>query len=41
MPRRNITDNKVVAYEIIHFMRNIKGTRGCMAIKIDLEKTYN
>lgn len=41
MPGRNIIDNKVVAYEIIHIMRNMKGMRGCMAIKIDMEKTYN
>ena len=41
VPGRHITDNIIVAQEIIHSMRKMKGKRGFMAIKVDLEKAYD
>ena len=41
VPRRDVTDNIIVAQEIIHSMRWMKGKRGVMAIKVDLEKAYD
>ena len=41
VPGRQGADNIIVAQEIIHSMRNKKGRKGFMAIKIDLEKTYD
>jgi len=38
---RHITDTIVVAQEIIHSMRSMKGKKGFMAIKVDLEKAYD
>lgn len=38
VPGRQITDNIVVAQEAVHSMRNLKGKKGIMAIKVDLEK---
>lgn len=38
---RYITDNIVVAQEIIHSMRVRKGKKGWMAIKIDMKKAYD
>ena len=41
VPGRLSSDNIIVAQEVIHSMRNLKGKRGFMAIKIDLEKAYD
>ena len=41
VPGRHITDNIIVAQEIIHSMRKMKGRRSFMAIKVDLEKAYD
>lgn len=41
VPGRHIQDNIIVAQEMIHSMRRMKGKRGFMAIKIDLEKAYD
>ena len=41
VPGRQITDNIIVAQEIIHSMRKMKGRRGFMAIKVDFEKAYD
>ena len=41
LPGRHITDNIVIAQEVIHSMNNKKGRMGRMAIKIDLEKAYD
>ena len=41
IPGRHITDNIIVAQEVIHSMRNKKGKGGLMAIKVDLEKAYD
>lgn len=38
---RNIHENVIVAQEIIHSMRNMKGKKGFFAIKVDLSKAYN
>ncbi|KAH1073281.1 hypothetical protein J1N35_025609 [Gossypium stocksii] len=38
---RNISDNIIIAQEIIHSMRSKKAGRNWMAIKLDLEKTYD
>jgi len=35
---RQIGDNVLIMQEIMHSMRGKKGSKGCMAIKIDLEK---
>ncbi|XP_055960701.1 uncharacterized protein LOC126667366 [Mercurialis annua] len=38
---RNITDNIIIAQEVIHSMRNKKGKESWFAIKVDLEKAYD
>ncbi|XP_061365687.1 uncharacterized protein LOC133308973 [Gastrolobium bilobum] len=38
---RQGTDNVIIAQEIVHSMRSKRGTKGCMAIKVDLEKAYD
>ena len=38
---RHITENIIIAQEIIHSMRQKTGKRGFMAIKVDLEKAYD
>lgn len=34
-------DNIIISHEVIHSMRNMKGRKGFMAIKIDFEKAYD
>lgn len=42
MPGRSITDNVVVAFEIIHHMRgNKRGQEGEVALKLDISKAYD
>lgn len=41
VPGRHIINNIIVAQEMIHTMRNLKGKKGFMALKIDLEKAYD
>ncbi|GMI74429.1 hypothetical protein HRI_001112200 [Hibiscus trionum] len=41
VPGRNISDNVILAQEIIHTMSNKAGRKGFMAIKVDLEKAYD
>ena len=41
IPGRHITENIVLAQEVIHSMRRKKGRIGQMAIKVDLEKVYD
>lgn len=38
---RQITDNVIIAQEVIHTMRGKCGREGWMAIKVDLEKAYD
>ncbi|KAA3479708.1 LINE-1 reverse transcriptase isogeny [Gossypium australe] len=38
---RNISDNVIIAQEVIHSMRSKKAGRKWMAIKLDLEKAYD
>lgn len=40
VPGQSITDNIVVAQDIIHSMRSKDGKKGWMAVKIDMEKAY-
>ena len=41
VPGRNGVDNVIIVQELIHSMSKKKGCSGIMAIKIDLEKTYD
>ena len=41
VPRRHIIENVIVAEEIIHSINNKGDKTGQMAIKVDLEKTYD
>ncbi|XP_052112461.1 uncharacterized protein LOC127744218 [Arachis duranensis] len=41
IPGRQSADNIIITQEVIHSMRNKKGGKGWMAIKIDLEKAYD
>lgn len=41
VPGRQITDNVLVYQEVLHSMKKKTGTKGMMAIKIDLEKAYD
>lgn len=38
VPGRHITDNIVIAQEIIHLMKRNKGSKGWIAIKVDIKK---
>ncbi|KAK9169574.1 hypothetical protein Syun_001714 [Stephania yunnanensis] len=38
---RHITDNILIAQELLHSMRTVRGRKGWLAVKIDLEKAYD
>lgn len=41
VPVQVSSDNIIVAQEVIHSKRNVKGRKGFMATKIDVEKAYD
>jgi hypothetical protein len=41
VPRRYINDNIIIAHEIMHSVRKMKGKKGLMSIKVDLKKAYD
>ena len=42
MPRRLITDNVLVAYEVLHSMHSRKKRKtGSLALKLDISKAYD
>ena len=41
IPGQLITDNVVIAYECIHYLRNKKGKSGACAMKLDMAKVYD
>lgn len=41
LPRRSSTDNVIIVQEIVHKFNSMKGSKGNMLIKLDLEKAYD
>lgn len=41
IPGRDITDNIIVAQEVVHFLKNFRYSKLGMVLKIDLEKAYD
>lgn len=41
VPSRRGANNVIIVQELVHTIRRIKGNKGFMAIKIDLEKAYD
>lgn len=41
VPKRSILDNIIINQEIMFYLKNIKGSKGFMAIKVDLAKAYD
>lgn len=41
IPGRHIHENIVVAQELVHSMRKMRGRKGGLAIKVDLAKSYD
>ena len=41
MPGRLITDNVLVAYESIHYLKRKKGKTGACAVELDTAKAYD
>lgn len=41
IPSRHSNDNIILTQDVIHSMQKLRGEKGFMAIKIDLEKAYD
>lgn len=41
IPGQQVTDNIVIAQEVLHSMRKIVSKKGGMIVKIDLERAYD
>lgn len=41
IPGRDITDNIMVTQEVVHSLKNFRGNKWEMILKIDLEKAYD
>lgn len=41
VPGQHITENIIIAQEVVHSMRRKMGKKCFMAIKVDLEKAYD
>lgn len=41
VPSRHTTDNAIILQELVHSMHNLKGKKGFMILKLDLEKAYD
>ncbi|XP_074293374.1 uncharacterized protein LOC141620388 [Silene latifolia] len=40
-PGRAISDNVLIAFELFHYMKNLRASEGFMAIKLDMAKAYD
>jgi hypothetical protein len=41
VPKRNIQDNTILAYELLHSFKANRGKGGYMFMKLDMEKAFN
>lgn len=41
IPGRDITDNIIIAQEVVHSLKGFNGGKYGMVLKIDLEKAYD
>jgi hypothetical protein len=41
MPSRNIQDNSILAHELLHTFKNMKGKGGFMFLKMNMEKAFD